>query len=80
MQLLRNLVQMGGKSPKNGEGVPKRGNMIHDNQILYNNPKSSKETKLKKKIKLHRSSYKRSNHVNGTLNITLPNEGSCFGL
>ena len=47
MQFLRNLVQMGGKSPRNGEGVPKRGNMIHDNQILYDNPKSSKETKQK---------------------------------
>ena len=62
MQFLRNLVQMGGKSPKNGEGVPKRGNMIHDNQILYNNPKSTK------------------GHVNGMLNITLPNEGSWIGL
>ena len=46
---------MEGKSPKNGEGMPKRGNMIRDNQILYNNPKSTK-------------------HVNGMLNITLPND------
>ena len=38
---------MGGKGPKNGEGLLKRGNMIHGNQILYDNPKSSKETKLK---------------------------------
>ena len=38
MQFLRNLVQMEVKSPKNGEGMPKRGNMIRDNQILYNNP------------------------------------------
>ena len=56
MQFLRNLVQMEEKSPKNGEGMPKRGNMIRDNQILYNNPKSPK------------------GHVNGMLNITLPND------